>query len=87
LATETTEAPIAITDAVWEAIEGDYDLQVHHAPGVIARPIGDLDLAKEFAARRNQSASGLNAQKVFDAGFHPAEVRRMAVTNPTALVS
>ena len=27
------------------------------------------------------------AQKMLDAGFHPSEVRRMAVTNPTALVS
>ena len=27
------------------------------------------------------------AQKMLDAGFKPAEVRRMAVTNPTALVS
>jgi len=49
---ETAVAAIRITDAAWEAIEGGYDLQVHVAPDVIARRIDDLDLAKEFLARR-----------------------------------
>jgi hypothetical protein len=52
LATETAEAPILVTDAAWEAIEGGYDLQVHVAPDVIGRRIDDLDLAKEFAAHK-----------------------------------
>lgn len=49
---ETAAAPIRITDAAWEAIEGGYDLQVHVAPDVIARRIDDLDLAKEFLAHK-----------------------------------
>jgi len=52
MATETAAAPIRVTDAAWEAIEGGYDLQVHVAPDVIARRIDDLDLAKEFLARK-----------------------------------
>lgn len=52
MATETATAPIRVTDAAWEAIEGGYDLQVHVAPDVIARRIDDLDLAKEFLARK-----------------------------------
>jgi hypothetical protein len=49
---EATAAPIAVTDAAWEAIEGGLDLQVHVAPDVIGRRIDDLDLAKEFAAHK-----------------------------------
>ena len=49
---ETAVAPIHVTDAAWQAIEGGYDLQVHVAPDVIARRIDDLDLAKEFLARK-----------------------------------
>ena len=49
---ETAAAPIHVTDAAWQAIEGGYDLQVHVAPDVIARRIDDLDLAKEFLARK-----------------------------------
>jgi len=49
---ETAAAPIRITDAAWQAIEGAYDLQVHVAPDVISRRIDDLDLAKEFLARK-----------------------------------
>jgi hypothetical protein len=52
MAVETAEAPIAVTDAAWESIEGGYDLQVHVAPDVIGRRIDDLDLAKEFAAHK-----------------------------------
>jgi len=52
MAAETAAAPIRITDAAWEAIEGGYDVQVHVAPDVIARRIDDLDLAKEFLAHR-----------------------------------
>lgn len=52
MAVETAGAPIRVTDAAWEAIEGGYDLQVHVAPDVIARRIDDLDLAKEFLARK-----------------------------------
>lgn len=52
MAAETADAPIAISDAAWEAIEGGYDLQVHVAPDVIGRRIDDLDLAKEFAAHK-----------------------------------
>ncbi len=52
MATETAAAPITVTDAAWQAIEGGYDLQVHVAPDVIARRIDDLDLAKEFLARK-----------------------------------
>jgi hypothetical protein len=52
MATEIATAPIRVTDAAWEAIEGGYDLQVHVAPDVIARRIDDLDLAKEFLARK-----------------------------------
>ncbi|MGH9737662.1 MAG: DUF6282 family protein, partial [Candidatus Acidiferrales bacterium] len=52
MATETAAAPIAITDAAWQAIEGGYDLQVHVAPDVIARRVDDLDLAKEFLAHK-----------------------------------
>jgi len=52
MATETAAAPIRLTDAAWEAIEGGYDLQVHVAPDVIARRIDDLDLAKEFLSRK-----------------------------------
>ena len=52
MATETAAAPIRVTDAAWEAIEGGYDLQVHVAPDVIARRIDDLDLAREFLARK-----------------------------------
>jgi hypothetical protein len=52
MATETAAAPIAVTDAAWQAIEGGYDLQVHVAPDVIARRIDDLDLAKEFLAHK-----------------------------------
>lgn len=52
MATETAAAPIAVTDAAWQAIEGGYDLQVHVAPDVIARRIDDLDLAKEFLSRK-----------------------------------
>jgi hypothetical protein len=49
---ETAAAPIRITDAAWQAIEGGYDLQVHVAPDVISRRIDDLDLAKEFLSRK-----------------------------------
>lgn len=49
---ETASAPIAVTEAAWEAIEGGLDLQVHVAPDVIGRRIDDLDLAKEFAAHK-----------------------------------
>jgi Family of unknown function (DUF6282) len=49
---ETAAAPIRVTDAAWESIEGGYDLQVHVAPDVIGRRIDDLDLAKEFASRK-----------------------------------
>ena len=52
MAAETAAAPIQLTDAAWEAIEGGYDLQVHVAPDVIGRRIDDLDLAKEFAAHK-----------------------------------
>jgi hypothetical protein len=52
MATETAVAPIQVTDAAWQAIEGGYDLQVHVAPDVIGRRIDDLDLAKEFLARK-----------------------------------
>ncbi len=52
MATETAAAPIAVTDAAWQAIKGGYDLQVHVAPDVIARRIDDLDLAKEFLAHK-----------------------------------
>jgi Family of unknown function (DUF6282) len=52
MATETAAAPIAVTDAAWQAIEGGYDLQVHVAPDVIARRIDDLDLAKEFLSHK-----------------------------------
>lgn len=52
MAPETAAAPIAISDAAWQAIEGGYDLQVHVAPDVIARRIDDLDLAKEFLSRK-----------------------------------
>jgi hypothetical protein len=52
MATEIAAAPIRVTDAAWEVIEGGYDLQVHVAPDVIARRIDDLDLAKEFLARK-----------------------------------
>jgi hypothetical protein len=52
MATETAAAPIAVSDAAWQAIEGGYDLQVHVAPDVIARRIDDLDLAKEFLSRK-----------------------------------
>jgi len=52
MAAETATAPIRITDAAWEAIEGGYDVQVHVAPDVIARRIDDLDLAKEFLAHK-----------------------------------
>jgi hypothetical protein len=47
-----TETSLSATDAAWKAIEGGYDLQVHVAPDVIERRIDDLDLAKEFLARR-----------------------------------
>ena len=52
MSAETAAAPIRVTDAAWEAIEGGYDLQVHVAPDVIGRRIDDLDLAKEFLARK-----------------------------------
>jgi len=52
MAAETAAAPIRVTDAAWQAIEGGYDLQVHVAPDVIGRRIDDLDLAKEFLARK-----------------------------------
>ena len=52
MAAETAAAPIRLTDAAWEAIEGAYDVQVHVAPDVIARRIDDLDLAKEFLAHK-----------------------------------
>jgi hypothetical protein len=52
MATETAAAPIAVTDAAWQAIEGGYDLQVHVAPDVIARRIDDLDLAREFLSHK-----------------------------------
>lgn len=52
MAAETAAAPIRVTDAAWQAIEGGYDLQVHVAPDVISRRIDDLDLAKEFLARK-----------------------------------
>ena len=52
MSAETATAPIRITDAAWQAIEGGYDLQVHVAPDVIARRIDDLDLAKEFLSRK-----------------------------------
>ena len=52
MTTETAAAPIRVSDAAWQAIEGGYDLQVHVAPDVIARRIDDLDLAKEFLGRK-----------------------------------
>lgn len=52
MATETAAAPIRVSDAAWAAIEGGYDLQVHVAPDVIGRRIDDLDLGKEFLARK-----------------------------------
>src|SRR5579872_3043413 len=52
MASETAAAPVHVTDAAWQAIEGGYDLQVHVAPDVIARRIDDLDLAKEFLAHK-----------------------------------
>ena len=52
MSAETAAAPIRVTDAAWQAIEGGYDLQVHVAPDVIGRRIDDLDLAKEFLARK-----------------------------------
>jgi len=52
MAAETAVAPIHVTDAAWQAIEGGYDLQVHVAPDVISRRIDDLDLAREFLARK-----------------------------------
>src|ERR1700689_5061578 len=52
MAVETAEAPIKVTDAARQAIEGGYDLQVHVAPDVIARRIDDLDLAKEFLSHK-----------------------------------
>jgi len=52
MAAETATVAIRITDSAWEAIEGAYDVQVHVAPDVIARRIDDLDLAKEFLARK-----------------------------------
>jgi Family of unknown function (DUF6282) len=52
MAVETRAAPIQITDAAWQAIEGGYDLQVHVAPDVIGRRIDDLDLAKEFLSHK-----------------------------------
>jgi len=52
MSAETAVAPIRITDAAWQAIEGGYDLQVHVAPDVIGRRIDDLDLAKEFLGRK-----------------------------------
>ena len=52
MAVEAVAAPIRVTDAAWQAIEGGYDLQVHVAPDVIGRRIDDLDLAKEFLAHR-----------------------------------
>jgi Family of unknown function (DUF6282) len=52
MAAETAAAPIPVTDAAWQAIEGGYDLQVHVAPDVIGRRIDDLDLAKEFLAHK-----------------------------------
>src|SRR5579862_9850481 len=52
MAVEAVAAPIRVTDAAWQAIEGGYDLQVHVAPDVIARRIDDLDLAKEFLSRK-----------------------------------
>ncbi|HXQ26679.1 MAG TPA: DUF6282 family protein [Candidatus Acidoferrales bacterium] len=52
MSAETATAPIRLTDAAWQTIEGGYDLQVHVAPDVIARRIDDLDLAKEFLSRK-----------------------------------
>src|SRR6202167_6771295 len=52
MAVETASAPIQVSDAAWQAIEGGYDIQVHVAPDVIARRIDDLDLAKEFLAHK-----------------------------------
>jgi hypothetical protein len=52
MAVEAVAAPIQVTDAAWQAIEGGYDLQVHVAPDVISRRIDDLDLAKEFLAHK-----------------------------------
>ena len=52
MAVETAAAPIQVSDAAWQAIEGGYDIQVHVAPDVIARRIDDLDLAKEFLAHK-----------------------------------
>ncbi|HEV3482422.1 MAG TPA: DUF6282 family protein [Candidatus Acidoferrales bacterium] len=52
MAVEAVAAPIRVTDAAWQAIEGGYDLQVHVAPDVIGRRIDDLDLAKEFLAHK-----------------------------------
>ena len=46
----TTATPV--TDRAWEAIQGAYDLQVHVAPDVIERRTDDIDLAKDFLARR-----------------------------------
>jgi Family of unknown function (DUF6282) len=52
MASETAAPPIHATDAAWAAIEGGYDLQIHVAPDVVPRRIDDLDLAKEFSARK-----------------------------------
>src|SRR5258707_1886054 len=48
----STATAVQISDAAWQALEGAYDLQVHVAPDVIERRIDDIDLAKEFLARR-----------------------------------
>jgi hypothetical protein len=52
MSSETAAAPIQVSDAAWAAIEGGYDLQIHVAPDVVPRRIDDLDLAKDFAARK-----------------------------------
>ncbi|HXU21746.1 MAG TPA: DUF6282 family protein [Verrucomicrobiae bacterium] len=52
MAVEAVAAPIRVTDAAWQAIEGGYDLQVHVSPDVIPRRVDDLDLAKEFLAHK-----------------------------------
>ncbi|HEY6444042.1 MAG TPA: DUF6282 family protein, partial [Candidatus Acidoferrales bacterium] len=52
MAVEAVAAPIRVTDAAWQAIEGGYDLQVHVSPDVIPRRTDDLDLAKDFLAHK-----------------------------------
>src|SRR5262249_23336651 len=46
------DMPTPVPEKAWEAIQGAYDLQVHVAPDVIERRTDDIDLAKDFLARR-----------------------------------